>query len=142
MEIRNKKARHLYEILDTYVAGVVLTGTEIKSIRAGKVSLDGSYCTFVPTGIVLRGSDIAHYEHGTHYNHEPKRDRTLLLKAREIYRLRKTVAEKGLTIVALRMFISENGWAKVEIALVRGKKAFDKREDLRRKDDERRMRRN
>lgn len=139
LNIKNKKAWHDFEIIDKYVAGIQLTGTEIKSIRAGKASLVDSYCFFESGELFLKGMHINEYDLGTIYNHFPKRDRKLLLTRRELTKLERGVREKGLTIVALRMFIAETSYAKVEIALARGKKEFDKREDLKKKDTQRQL---
>lgn len=139
VDIRNKKAWHDFEILDKFTAGIVLTGTEIKSIRAGKASLVDSYCFFQEGELFVKGMHITEYDYGNIYNHFPKRDRKLLLTKRELKKLQKNVKEKGLTIVALKIFMSENSYAKIEIALARGKKEFDKREDLKKKDSRREM---
>ena len=141
IQIKNKKARFHFDIEDTYVAGIQLTGTEIKSIRQGKASLVDTYCYFQKNELWIKGMHIAEYGHGTHYNHEPKRDRKLLLRKNELYKLHKKKQEKGYTIVALRLFISERGWAKVEIGLAKGKKKYDKREEIRKKDLQRDMER-
>jgi len=141
IQIKNKKARFHFDIEDTYVAGIQLTGTEIKSIRQGKASLVDTYCYFQKNELWIKGMHIAEYGHGTHYNHEPKRDRKLLLRKNELDKLHKKKQEKGYTIVALRLFISERGWAKVEIGLAKGKKKYDKREEIRKKDLQRDMER-
>jgi SsrA-binding protein len=141
IEIKNKKARFHFDIEDTYVAGIQLTGTEIKSIRQGKASLVDSYCYFQKNELWIKGMHIAEYGHGTHFNHEPKRDRKLLLRKNELSKLFKKKQEKGYTIVALRLFISERGWAKVEIGLAKGKKKYDKREEIKKKDLQRDMER-
>jgi SsrA-binding protein len=139
INIRNKKAWHDYEILDKFVAGIQLTGTEIKSIRAGKASLVDTYCFFNQGELYVKGMHIAEYDFGNIYNHFPKRDRKLLLTRRELKKLEKQIKEKGLTIVALRIFISDSSYAKLEIALARGKKEYDKREDLKKKDSRREL---
>jgi SsrA-binding protein len=139
IEIKNKKAWHEYEMLDKFVAGIQLTGTEIKSIRAGKSSLVDAYCLFSNGELYVKGMHIAEYEFGNLFNHFPKRDRKLLLTRRELKKLEKNVKEKGLTIVALKIFIAESSYAKLEIALARGKKEFDKREDLKKKDSKREL---
>jgi SsrA-binding protein len=139
INIKNKKASFSYEFIDKYIAGIKLTGTEIKSIRGSKASLVDTYCYFVDHELYVRGLNISEYSFGTHYNHEPKRDRKLLLTRRELNKLERKVSEKGLTIVALRLFITESGWAKLEIALARGKQEFDKREDIKKKDVQRDM---
>jgi SsrA-binding protein len=139
INIRNKKAWHDFEILDKFVAGMQLTGTEIKSIRAGKASLTDSYCYFNKGELYVKGLHISEYYFGNVFNHFPKRDRKLLLTQRELKKLEKNIKEKGLTIVALKIFIAESGYAKLEIALARGKKEYDKREDLKKKDTRREL---
>ena len=132
--IQNRKARFEYELLEELIAGIQLTGTEIKSVRMGKVSLDQAYCIFHENELYIRGMNIAEYEMGNIYNHEPVRDRKLLLKRRELNKWQGKLKDAGLTIVPLRMFIQENGWAKVKIALVRGKKMHDKRDSIKERD--------
>jgi len=139
INIKNKKAWHEYEFIEHFTAGMQLTGTEIKSIRAGKASLVDSYCYFKENELYVKGMHIAEYDFGNINNHDPKRDRKLLLSRKELRRLAKNIKEKGLTIMALRMFIAENGYAKLEIALSKGKKEYDKREDLKQKDSKREM---
>jgi SsrA-binding protein len=139
INIKNKKAWHDYEIIDKFVAGMQLTGTEIKSIRAGKATLVDSYCYFNQGELFVKGMHVTEYDFGSIYNHFPKRDRKLLLTRRELRRLEKTVREKGLTIIALRIFIAKSSYAKLEIALARGKKEYDKREDLKKKDTQREL---
>jgi SsrA-binding protein len=139
IEIKNKKAWHEYEILDKFTAGIQLTGTEIKSIRLGKASLVDSYCFFSAGELFVKGMHITEYEYGNLFNHFPKRDRKLLLSKRELRKLQKNVKEKGLTIVSLKIFIAKSSYAKLEIALARGKKEYDKREDLKKKDSHREM---
>jgi SsrA-binding protein len=139
INIKNKKAWHDYEIIDKYVAGIQLTGTEIKSIRGGKASLVDAYCYFTEGELFVKGMHVSEYDFGNIYNHFPKRDRKLLLTRRELLKLSRAVKEKGLTIVALRIFLSESSYAKLEIALARGKKEFDKREDMKKKDTKREL---
>jgi SsrA-binding protein len=139
IEIKNKKAWHEYEILDKFTAGIQLTGTEIKSIRAGKASLVDSYCFFSGNELFVKGMHITEYDFGNIFNHFPKRDRKLLLSKRELKKLHKNVKEKGLTIITLKIFIAASSYAKLEIALARGKKEYDKREDLKKKDSAREM---
>ncbi len=139
MEIKNKKALFDYEVLEIYIAGIVLTGTEIKSIRGGKASLIESYCVISNNEIFLKNSYIAPFELGTFNNHEERRLRKLLLNKREINKLKKSVEEKGLTIIPIKMFINNNGLCKVEIALCRGKKEYDKRETIKEKDNKREL---
>ncbi|MBN1413919.1 MAG: SsrA-binding protein SmpB [Bacteroidales bacterium] len=141
INIRNKKAWHDYEFIERFIAGMQLTGTEIKSIRAGKASLVDSYCYFRDDELFVKGIHIAEYDFGNIYNHDPKRDRKLLMTRKELKKLAKNVKEKGLTIIALRIFLADNGYAKLEIALARGKKEYDKREDLKRKDSKRELER-
>ncbi len=133
---RNPKARHDYHILETWEAGLVLTGSEIKSVRAGKVSLKGAFGVVRRGEVWLEGMNISPYESGGYANHDPTRPRKLLLHRREMRRLIGALEQKGLTLVPLDMHLSE-GWAKVTVALGRGKKAYDKREDLKRRDAER-----
>jgi SsrA-binding protein len=135
--IKNKKASFEYFLLETFIAGIQLTGTEIKSIRTGKVSLADSYCDFIEGELFVKNMHIAEYSLGTHYNHEPKRDRKLLLTKRELRKLLNKVKEKGLTIIPVQLYINEKGLAKLDIALAKGKHAYDKRESIKRKDYER-----
>lgn len=135
----NKKVRHDYFIDDVYEVGIVLTGTEIKSVRAGKVSIKESYAKIQDGEIVLIGMNISPYEQGNRFNTEPLRTRKLLLHKREIRKLLGLTTQKGLTLVPLRMYINENGLAKVEIAVARGKKNYDKREDIAKRDADRKM---
>lgn len=139
IDIKNKKAWHDFEIIDKFVAGIVLTGTEIKSLRAGKASLVDSYCFFNEDELFVKGMHISEYDFGNIYNHFPKRERKLLLTRRELKKLQKNVKEKGLTIVALKIFLAASRYAKLEIALARGKKEFDKREDIKKKDSKRQL---
>ncbi len=139
INIKNKKAWHDYEILDTYIAGIQLTGTEIKSIRAGKASLADAYCFFSDGELYVKGMHITEYDFGNINNHFPKRDRKLLLTHRELRKLEKSIREKGLTIVALKVFIAESSYAKLEIGLARGKREFDKREDMKKRDSRREL---
>jgi len=134
IEIRNKKASFEYEFIETFTAGVVLSGTEIKSIRAGKASLVDAYCYFVGRELFVKSMHIAEYWWGNLNNHDPRRDRKLLLNRKELTRLFRATREKGLTIVATRLFIAENGYAKLNIALARGKREFDKRHSIKEKD--------
>ncbi len=134
----NKKARHDYHIEDTIEAGIVLTGSEIKSVRAGQVNLRDSYATVRNGELWLLNAHISPYKQATHENHEPKRERKLLVHRREINRLTGKLYEKGLTLVPLRMYLRDS-WAKVELGLARGKKMYDKRQTLREKDDRRRI---
>ena len=137
INIRNKKASHDYEFIEKYTAGIVLTGTEIKSIRMGKASLVDAYCYFVNGELWVKNMHVAEYDWGTYYNHVPKRDRKLLLNKKELNKLDRKIKEKGFTMVATRLFINEKGYAKLEIALARGKKEYDKREDIKKRDTKR-----
>lgn len=139
LNIKNRKASFEYELLIRYEAGIRLTGTEIKSIRAGKASISEAYCTFINDELFVRNMHIAEYEQGNIYNHEPKRDRKLLLKRTELNKLKSKLKDKGLTIIPLQMFLSKSGYAKMEIALARGKKLHDKRDSLKEKDLKRQM---
>ncbi len=140
INIRNKKARFDYEILDKYIAGIALVGTEIKAIREGKASLADSFCEFNDRGeLFVVNMYINEYSHGNHYNHLPKRERKLLLHKNELKKLRREVEKTGLTIVPLRMFITEKGWAKMEIGLARGRKNYDKRQVLKDRDIKRQL---
>lgn len=135
----NKKAYHDYFIEETYEAGIVLTGTEIKSVRKGKVSIKESYAKIYNGEMMLLGMNISPYEQGNRYNVDPLRDRKLLLHKQEIRKLIGYTTMKGLTIVPLKMYINEEGRAKVEIGVARGKKNYDKREDIARRDAQRDM---
>lgn len=134
ISIKNKKAHHEYFLLQEFTAGVQLTGTEIKSIRDGKASIVDAYCSFTGTELFVRNMHIAEYTMGTHYNHDPKRDRKLLLTKKELKKLMTKVKEKGLTIIPTELFINERGLAKLTIALAKGKHSYDKRETLKQKD--------
>lgn len=132
--IKNKRASFEYEFIDTYTAGIVLTGTEIKSIRAGKASLVDSYCYFVGNELYVKNMNISDYWWGSFNKHDPRRDRKLLLNRRELNKLYRATREKGLTIVVTKLFITDNGYAKLNIALARGKREYDKRETIKEKD--------
>jgi SsrA-binding protein len=138
--IKNKQARFEYIFLDKYTAGIILQGTEIKSIRMGKASLQEAYCYFNRTSLWIKGMHISPYTHGNIHNHEEKRDRQLLLQKKELQKLLKN-QEKGLTIIPMQLFISNRGLAKIEIALARGKKIHDKRQTIKERDLERLARR-
>lgn len=138
INIQNKKARFEYEILDKYTAGIQLTGTEIKSIRQSKARITESFCEFNERGeLFVINMYIEEYMYGNHYNHKPKSERRLLLNKRELKKLVREVEAKGNTIVPLKLFINNNGWAKLEIALAKGKKVHDKRETLKDRDNKR-----
>lgn len=130
INIRNRQAGFEYELLDKYVAGMVLTGTEIKSIREGKVNLQDGFCYMSNGELFVKGINITPYAQGTHYNHSATRERKLLLKRAELKKLETKVDEKGLTLVPTRLFINERGLAKLEIAIARGKKLHDKRDSI------------
>ena len=134
IEIKNKKASFEYEFIERFVAGIVLSGTEIKSIRAGKASLVDSYCYFLGTELYVKNMNVAEYWWGTYNRHDPRRDRKLLLTKKELRKLARAVKEKGLTIVPVKLFIADNGYAKLDIALARGKREFDKRQTIKDKD--------
>ena len=139
IQIKNRRASFDYEFLETYTAGIQLVGTEIKSIRAGKCSLQDAYCFFVGNELFVRGMNIALYHWGSWSQHEPVRDRRLLLNRKELRHLQQADKQKGLTIVAVKLFISENGFAKLVIALAKGKKEYDKRQSIKEKDVRREM---
>jgi len=134
IEIKNKRASFEFEFIETFTAGIVLTGTEIKSIREGKASLVDSYCYFVGGELFVRNMHISDYWWSSFNKHDPKRERKLLLTSRELKRLFRATREKGLTIVATRLFIAENGYAKLNIALAKGKREYDKRQTIKEKD--------
>ena len=138
INIQNKKARFLYEILDKYTAGIVLTGTEIKSIRNSKASIAESFCEFNEQGeLFVINMTIEEYLYGTYYNHKPKAERKLLLNKKELKKLLKEVQNTGLTIIPLKLFINDKGYAKLDIALAKGKKLYDKRETIKDRDNKR-----
>lgn len=139
INIQNKRARFEFHLVENFVAGIVLSGTEIKSIRNGKASILEAYCIFLNGEVWVRNMHIAAYENGSFYNHAPKADRKLLLNRKEINKIDKFLKDKGNTVVPLKMFLSDKGWAKMEIALAKGKKLHDKRQDLKEKDDKREM---
>ena len=140
VNIKNKKARFEYEILDKYTVGIVLTGTEIKSIRLSKASITESFCEFNDLGeLFVVNMSIEEYSFGHHYNHKPKATRKLLLNKRELKKLEKEVKNTGLTIVPLLLFINDKGFAKLNIALAKGKKLYDKRETLKDRDNKRNL---
>jgi SsrA-binding protein len=139
LNIRNKKARFEYHLEDIYQAGIQLSGTEIKSIRNGKASILESYCIHGNGEVWIRNMHITEYENGSFYNHKPRADRKLLLHKSEIDKIEKFLKTKGNTLIPLKLFLSEKGWVKVEIACAIGKKLHDKRQDLKEKDDKREM---
>ena len=139
VSIKNKRARFEYHLLDTFTAGIQLVGTEIKSIRNSKASILEAFCVFERGEVWIRNMTITEYENGSFYNHKPKSDRKLLLNRKEIDKIEKFLKVKGNTIIPLKLFLSEKGWAKINIALAQGKKLHDKRNDLKEKDDKREM---
>jgi SsrA-binding protein len=139
INIRNKQATFQYELLDKFIAGIALRGTEIKSIREGKVNLQDGYCYFSNGEIFTKGINITPYAQGTHYNHEAARERKLLMKKSELSKLESKVEEKGLALIPIRIFINDRGLAKLEIALARGKKTHDKREGIKERDIKREL---
>ena len=139
INIRNKRATFDYEIIEEFIAGVVLVGTEIKSLRLGKASMVDTYCYFDRNELWLRGLNIAEYGWGTCNNHIPKRDRKLLLNRKELNKLQRSLQDRGLTVVGLRLFLNDRGLAKVAIGLARGRKAYDKREYIKENDAKREM---
>lgn len=137
ISIKNKKAYYQYFLAEEFTAGIQLTGTEIKSVREGKVSFVDAYCSFFEGELFVRGMHISEYRLGTHYNHDPKRDRKLLLTRRELKKLEGKSREKGFTIIPVLLFIDEKGLAKLNIALAKGKHSYDKRETIKQRDIER-----
>lgn len=137
--IKNKKASHDYEFLEKFIAGIKLTGTEIKSIRAGKATLTDSFCSFRDGELFIKGMHIAEYWWGNLNNHYPLRERKLLLTKRELRKIERKVREAGLTVIVIKVFLNERGFAKAEIAVAKGKKEYDKRETLKRRDSDMEM---
>jgi SsrA-binding protein len=137
--IKNKKASHDYEFLEKFVAGIILSGTEIKSLRLGKATLSDTYCFFNNGELFIKGMHIAEYWWGNLNNHDPLRERKLLLTSRELRKIEKKIKESGLTVIVIKVFINDRGLAKAEIAISKGKKEYDKRETLKRKDATREM---
>lgn len=139
ISIKNRRATFDYEIIDTYVAGIVLSGTEIRSLRLGKASLTDCYCYFHAHELFVRGMNISEYHWGSYNNHMPKRDRKLLLQRKELAKLERALQDKGLTVVGLKLFINDRGLAKLQIGLAKGRKSYDKREYIKEKDIRREM---
>jgi SsrA-binding protein len=139
VNIKNKKARFEFEFIDTMIAGIMLKGTEIKSIREGKASLQEAYCYFKNEELFIKAMNITPYAEATHFNHDPVRERKLLLNKREIEKWQSKLEEKGLTIVPVRLFLNDKGLAKVEIALAKGKKIYDKRDSIKERDNKREL---
>ncbi len=141
MEISNRKAFHDYFFDDTYIAGIVLTGTEIKSLRAGKASFNDSFCTFHKGELFIRSLYIAEYAFGTYSNHRPLQERKLLLNKRELQKLETKISEKGYSIIPLKLFLTEKGLFKMEIGVGKGKKHYDKRESIKERETDRDIKR-
>ena len=138
IEIKNRKSEFLYYLYTSYTAGIVLTGTEIKSIRAGRANITDSYCSFINNELWVHNMHISEYAQGSYNNHQPKRDRKLLLQRKELRKLMTKLKERGYTIIPTLLWINENGYAKLDISLARGKKMFDKRESIKERDQRRR----
>ena len=141
VNIKNKKAYFEYEILSNFQAGIILLGSEIKSIRNNQVNLSDSYCIAINNEVFIRNLHIGEYKHASHFNHEPKRERKLLLNKQEINKISNKAKDKGITIIPLRLFINNKNIAKLEIAIAKGKKIYDKRESIKAKDIERDLQR-
>lgn len=141
IQIKNRKASYEYEFLDKYEAGIVLKGTEIKSLREGKASVQEAYCYINNEELFIKGMNISPYTNSSFQNHQIDRERKLLVKKREIEKIKAKTEEKGLTIVPVRIFINKRGFAKLEIAVARGKKLFDKRDSIKKKDQDRELKR-
>lgn len=141
MEIRNRSAYYEYFIDDKYVAGIVLNGTEVKSLRAGKASFNDAYCIFYGPELYIRSLHIAEYSHGTFNNHDPLRERKLLLQKKELKKLQTKIKEKGYTLIPLRIFFNEKNLLKMEIGLGKGKKLHDKRDTIKQRDNDRELKR-
>ena len=139
ISISNRKARFEYELLEVFTAGIQLQGTEIKSLRAGNANLAEAYCYVQQSEVWITGMYIAEYQYGSYMNHDPKRLRKLLLNKKEINKISSALQNVGITIVPLKLYITDKGWAKIDIALAKGKKLHDKREDLKQKADKRQM---
>ncbi|SDS17805.1 SsrA-binding protein SmpB [Christiangramia echinicola] len=139
INIKNRKAKFNYEFLDKYTAGIKLAGTEIKAIREGKANIAESFCEFNNHELFVINMHVEEYSHATHFNHNPKSERKLLLQKRELRKLEKEVTNSGLTIIPLRLFINDRGLAKLQIALAKGKKLYDKRETIKDRESKRRL---
>ena len=138
--IKNRKAFFNYQITDKYIAGIMLLGTEIKSIRESAVNLSNSFCSIENDNIIVKGMQISEYLHGNINNHDPLRDRKLLLNKKEIRQIKKKVFEKKLSIIPTKLFVNKRGFAKVELGLGKGKKEYDKRETIKKRDSDRKIR--
>ena len=139
VSIKNRKASHEYHFIEIYQAGVVLQGTEIKSIRMGKVTMSDAFCLFIGNELFLRNLHISQYDMGNVHNHEEKADRKLLLKRKELKKLQYDAQDVGLTIIPTKVYVNDRGLAKIEIALAKGKKLYDKRQDMKAKDAKREL---
>ncbi|APG59978.1 SsrA-binding protein SmpB [Christiangramia salexigens] len=139
INIKNRKAKFNYEFLDKYTAGIKLAGTEIKAIRQGKASIAESFCEFQDHELYVINMNVEEYSHASHFNHNPKSERKLLLQKRELRKLEKEVTNSGLTIIPLRLFINDRGLAKLQISLAKGKKLYDKRETIKDRESKRRL---
>ena len=139
ISISNRKASFEYELLEVFTSGIQLQGTEIKSLRAGNANIAEAYCYVQRSEVWVTGMYIAEYQYGSYMNHKPKRLRKLLLNKKEINKISSALQNLGITLIPLKLYISDKGWAKIDIALAKGKKLYDKREDLKQKDDKRQM---
>ncbi len=139
IHIENRRARFDYQFLEKYTAGLVLTGTEIKAIREGKAGLSDSYCYFKNGELYVKNMHVSEYSQASFYSHDPLRERKLLLQKSELRKLSRSLTDKGLTIIPIKLFINDKGYAKLEIALSKGKKEFDKRQDIKKRDTEREL---
>ena len=141
VSIKNRKASFEYEFIQKYTAGIILVGTEIKSIRANKASISDAYCVIIDSEVIIKNLHISKYKYASFSNHEPKRERKLLLNKQEINKIKSRVQEKGFALVPIRLFINDKGIAKLEIAVAKGKKIYDKRENIKEKDIKRNIER-
>ena len=141
INIKNRKASFEYEFIQKYTAGIILVGTEIKSIRANKASISDAYCVIIDSEVIIKNLHISEYKYASFSNHEPKRERKLLLNKQEINKIKSRVQEKGFALVPIRLFINDKGIAKLEIAVAKGKKIYDKRESIKEKDIKRNIER-
>ena len=141
VNIKNRKASYEYEFIQKYTAGIILVGTEIKSIRANKASISDAYCVIINSEVIIKNLHISEYKYASFINHEPKRERKLLLNKQEINKIKNRVQEKGFALVPIRLFINDKGIAKLEIAVAKGKKIYDKRESIKEKDIKRNIER-